>query len=68
MSGAAGRCSSDARGFECVLAALAPGATVMATVVMNMKAAGRTRLSVRVSSATDSTPFNNVDNVTLDVQ
>jgi hypothetical protein len=68
VSGAAGRCSSHVRGFECVVAALAPGAIVTAMVVMNMKAVGQTQLSARLSSATDSTPSNNVDSVTVDVR
>lgn len=66
LSGAAGRCSSGGQGFECVLGTLAPGATVDATVVLNVTTAEQSRVTARVSSATDSTPFNNLDSTTVE--
>jgi hypothetical protein len=67
VSGAAGRCSTDARGFECVLGALASGDTVTARAVVHMSG-GQSRISARASSATDSTPSNNIDTASVEVR
>ena len=68
MTAAQGQCESGARGFECVLGTLVPGASITATAVMKMAMPGQRQINGYVSSSTDSTPDNNVAAVTIDVR